>query len=103
MHVPWQLSSHAIGELAAAWSAVEPDALWTLELPPAELYGPRDRVIDLVRRGLALWRAGARPAVIDAPWRAAPGTTHTSSRAPSGWAVTLMSEGMPDTVCRSTE
>jgi hypothetical protein len=75
VHVPWQLSSHAIGELAAAWSAVEPDALWTLELPPAELYGPRDRVIDLVRRGLALWRAGARPAVIDAPWRAAPGTT----------------------------
>ena len=41
-----------------------------LEVPSAAMYQPRDRVIDLMLRGLHAWRAGARAILIRQPWRA---------------------------------
>jgi hypothetical protein len=80
LHVPSQVQPSAITEYLRPWLARGSPQSTTvmLDVLPADLYAPRQRMIDAMLRGLHAWRAGAPAIVIDQPW-ASIGQTRESS------------------------
>jgi hypothetical protein len=71
--VPHHISPASVGDYARHWAPTEdqPDAdtRVTLDQLPAGDHSIRQRVTDLMLRGLFAWRAGVRHVAIEAPWR----------------------------------
>jgi hypothetical protein len=75
--VPSEMQPASILEVLEDSAAADPHEPIVLELPEPGMYQPRDRVIDVLMRGLHAWRAGARELFIRQPWQVtADGLSH---------------------------
>jgi hypothetical protein len=66
--VPHEFAPTALAELLGPDLTSGAELVTTFALPPPEGLAPRQRVIDLLLRGLHGWRAGLPFIAIDAPW-----------------------------------
>ncbi|MHC4083096.1 MAG: hypothetical protein ACYSU2_17435, partial [Planctomycetota bacterium] len=68
MTVPYHVRPEAIPAYAARWPVGQQPVFATIERLPADAYGPSDRAVDVMLRGLYGWRAGLPRMAITAPW-----------------------------------
>ena len=66
--VPYHVPPESIGHYATRWSRSQGPLFVTFERLPAGRYGPHERAVDLMLRGLYGWRAGLPRMAITAPW-----------------------------------
>src|SRR4029453_2378055 len=67
--VPSEIQAEALAEYARGWLSCGAALFVNLQMLPEASYTPRQRVADLMIRGLYAWRSGLPLLTIAAPWR----------------------------------